>query len=429
MKSVFDQLCDDALSEVTRRDADYLSMFPVRLPAASNLATSSGDRAAGKVPKAPVLERISARASEYLAGQGVHLDQPSAERDPLGALLLLSAVDAYACETGDLTLAPRAESVTDPIAWDYDIRVTAGGRRYLVRRRGTWPLLVVSALGIPLTVWSRLLSDSDHDFKVIVPETRCSDLFCGGMNSDVSLEQHADDFAEVVLDLDVEDINILGWCNGGRIAIDLAAKQRQRVRSLILLSTTLRGVKGITAEPSAFEENLQRLFVKILKNNSLAVMMTKTLPFLVARPDWKALNGDASARARALLRRPAREHAGFPLLPMSSPQFFINYARRTALDEAYSIDQSLTSLAETRLPILLITGDYDDIVSNQCTLAALDTWVGAFVHAEIAGAGHFAQDLQYSYFVWALLNFVRIGQVPDAACRVRVRRHGPREAS
>ncbi len=429
MKSLFHRLCDDALSEVTRRDADYLSMFPICLPSASTLITRANDGAMTNVQNVIFIERICAQAAAYWTSQGINIDQTSGEEDPLSTLLFLSAIDAYACETGRLGLTPHLRSVTDVIASDYELRVTAGARRYLVRRSGEWPLLISSALGIPLTVWSRLLSDTDHNFKVIVPETRCGELFCGGMNSDVSLEQHADDFSEILSDLNIENINILGWCNGGRIAIDLATKQRQRIRSLILLSTTLRGVRGITAEPSTFEEKLQRLFVKILKNNSLAGMMANTLPFLVARPDWSTLNGDAYGRARALLRLPAQEHAGFPLLPMSSPQFFINYARRTTLDEAYPIDQSLASLAETRLPILLITGDYDEIVSNQCTLAALTTWVGTFVHAEIIGAGHFAQDLQYPYFLWTLVNFVRTGQVPGTASRVRARRHGSWEAS
>lgn len=429
--SPFHQLLDEALSEITRRDADFISKFPLTLPQVGTITESSHNEMATAAFDPSVLDSIRSRASSYFVEKGALVAERSGGSDPVSVLLFSTAVDAYSSEIGSLALLPGPKhdaSIAEIIKADYDVRVTPGGRRYLVRRHGRQPLLIVSALGVPLHVWSRLLSDRSHDLKVIVPENRCGDLLSGGMTSDARLDQHADDLGEVLADLDMNDVNVLGWCNGGRIAIELALRQRSRVRSLTLLSITLRGATDGVGEPSKFEENLQLLFTKVLKNNGLAAMMARTLPILVARPDWNKLTDNASDRADALFRLPAREHAELPLVPMSSGEFFLNYARRTAADESFPIGRSLAQLAESNLPVLVLTGDHDNIVSNAWTLSILTAGVGAFVHADIAGAGHYAQTLQYPYFIWMLLNFIETGQVPATACRVRVRQHGFVEA-
>lgn len=423
MASLFHQLLDEAFSELTRRYPDYVSRFGFAFPPSDMLSVLR--------KRQPLLEPYSdgqlrdagEEASRYLAGRGARCAPSEDMNDPLSLLMFDSIMDAFAAQEGLLRLSPgpRADRpISDTLAGGYDERSTRSGRRYFVRRGGTRPLVIVTALGIPIGVWSRLLGDQQHDFTIVVTETRCCGLLSGGMASDADLVRHSTDLAEVLEDEGLDEVDVLAWCNGGRIAIDLAARNPGRIRSLVLLSTTLRGAKDITAPPSAFEEKLQYLFSAILQQNALAKMMAKVLPNLVKQPNWDELAQDPRARAAALLRLPALEHAAVALIPMGTAEFFLNYARRTAADEAYPIEEALAALARASLPILLITGDHDDIVSNDAILETLKRSSAAFTHAGIAGAGHYSHDLQYPYFKWMLGAFLAEGAVPVAAARVRV---------
>ena len=108
---------------------------------------------------------------------------------------------------------------------------------------------------------------------------------------------------------------------------------------------------------------------------------------------------------------------------MSAPPFLLNYAKRTAADEAYPMANTLQKLAATGIPVLLITGNDDTMVSNPATCTALRNAGMAFIHAAISGTGHYAQDLQYPYFLWLLKSFTQDQQLSDGALRVSIEKH------
>lgn len=424
MNALFHDLLDGGVAEVRRREAQYFSRFPLAFPATEQRIERYRSHRLFRNYTPAQLDEAAVATISHCADRGAKIADEAKEPDPVALTLLDSGMDAFAAMHGQLSLKPppcAIPPVSDVLAADYQEKCTGSGRRYFVRRQGGRPLLLINALGIPLTVWSRLLADPAHEFRIIVVENRCSDLIAGGMQSDVDLTRHADDIAAVLDHEQAGTIDVLAWCNGGRIAIDLLRRHNPPVRSVVLLSTTLRGVMGVERYPSPFEDNLQEVFKTITANPAVAQPLAKMLRRYAKSPDWDAIGDDFSGRAAALFRLPAQESATALLSPMSSGQFLMNYARRTTADEAYPIDVALMQLAGRQLPILLITGDHDNVVSNQAICAALAKFLGKAMHANVSGAGHYVHDLQYPYFLWLVRAFTENATLSADAARVSTR--------
>lgn len=141
---------------------------------------------------------------------------------------------------------------------DYAEVQTAAGR-CLVRNRGQRTVLLISALGIPLSIWSSFLLDG-HDYRIVVPEMLCSDLFLGGMRSVQSAREHAQHIDALLRAAGIGAFDVIAWCNGGRIAIELAALAKDRIGKLIFLSPTFRGRTMRRASPASTKTSSNRCF-------------------------------------------------------------------------------------------------------------------------------------------------------------------------
>lgn len=426
-RTLFNSLVDHSLSEIDRREPQYLARFPFGFPSTKTISERLDCHPALRNGRRKAAQQRMSEAFDYLSNRGLELQQSVSMGEPVAEIIFDSILDAFAAESEMLPIRATAttrQGTEQILADGYDERQTATGRKYVIGRRGDQPLVIVNALGIPLKIWNRLLEDSSDRFRIIVVENRCGDLFSGGMSSDVPLTQHAEDISEVLASEHLDGIHILGWCNGGRIAIELANKCRSNVRSLTLLSPTLRAAGEKTQPGSIFEDRLEQIFTTVKKTPALAAPLVNMISRFSQPPDWEGLASDASARAKALFALPALEIASAFLIPMSTPPFLLNYAKRTAADEAYPIGESVRSLAKSNIPALLITGSHDSMVSNRETCALLESAGLNGIHAEISGAGHYIQDLQYPYFSWLLKSFIEQSAIIGKALRVSVRNLG-----
>ena len=397
------RLVDQAYREIADRDAAYFEHFPIALPA------DADDGAA--------------EAMRYLARAYCIDVRRGAAADPVSRCMLDAIADAHLAAAGALELAlePRQGlRACDLAAHGYEERTTRHGRRFYVRDAAGPSVLLVSALGIPLAIWSRFILDAGHGLRLILPEMRCGELLEGGMRTPDGLGEHVADLLEVIAADGAAPAFVAGWCNGGRIAIRLARELADAVDGLVLLSVTLRGADTPAAPPSAFEENLARIFLAVSANPGLAAGFVKILKRSSAAVDWSALGDDPEKRAAMLFAMPAKDFAALLQVPMSRPEYLVNYARRTSLDEAFPVMQDLKALGAR---VLVITGTHDHVVSNAQVLAALNECPSEVLHASIGGAGHYVQDLQYPYFRWLLEHFVRRDEPRAVPRRVRIERH------
>ncbi|WP_375411098.1 amino acid adenylation domain-containing protein [uncultured Bradyrhizobium sp.] len=389
-------LLDDLAHEITERDRGYLSAFSISLPAEKDIAGHI--RSAGHDPSR--LMPIILDGRDYLQER---LALTVGAGDPVGWTLAEGLIDIALSSAGLLELVPepRDERLLEVIiSADYDMVSLPSGQRAIAARRPGRPLVVVSALGVPLSTWRSLISDRDGPFRPIFIETRCGDFYSGGMRSDVPLETHAEDVIAGVDLLDIPSFDLLGWCNGGRIAIEIARRIPERIRTVTLLATTMRGGQGVEARSCPYEDNLEKAFRRIREKPASAGLMSKMLNQLFETVDWTAIN-EPEARASTFLSRARASLSADLGRPMATGEFLANYAARTAADERFDLRSAVKSVS---CPILVVVGDRDAIVANPHTIAATRP-ASQVKTAAIRGCGHYVPDLQYRYLRLLLSRF------------------------
>lgn len=355
----------------------------------------------------------------YYTSRGVRIAPENGKRDPVGDLLLRAIADAYAAAHGEFPPPPCTrthESFTDVLERDYDQRKTANGIRYFIRRRGTRPLLLSTATGIPLVIWSQLLFDERLDFRIVIVESCSTDLIKGGIRQFAELPADAEDISKVLDAECLSDVNLVGWCNGGRLAIETAARCAARIRSLVLVAPALSGFKGVAAIPSRFEASMKKVFATLSQKPRLAGIYVNILQ--EQPPDWATLV-DPEARAATLFGLPPRDQSVALQSPMANVESLLNYGRRLASDAAHPVEKAFSRIEQ---PIMLITGNYDSQVNNDFILSVLRSrpWKTPVVHASILGAGHYPHHLQYPYFSLLLRSFLLEQRSPAATARVQI---------
>ncbi|EPP1032846.1 alpha/beta fold hydrolase [Cronobacter turicensis] len=408
-------LIDNLLEELTARDAQALHRL--------RLSRSPQDIDAALLTRSPVMRKLPELARrEGIAYLHARLQAPQGEEiadTALFSLLLDGLADALLADAGLNTLKPAPDvagfSLPHALETDFDRHETARGAVYVSKRQGT-PLVVTGALGIPLEAWQRLVADP-QGWRLILPELPCGTLLEGGMRSAADVHEYADIIGTQLAALALPARPwLLGWCNGGRIALELARRLRERVEGVFLLCPTLRDASA-PDDGSAYENKLQQLFNLVLGNPKAAPSVAMMAGKLLAAPDTSRLTG--AEYLAALGGLPRRSMAGALSVPMQDADSLLNYARRTAKDEAFARGRDYRHLP---MPVYLIQGVDDPVVSNSQARRWLSEQLTAFETFQITGAGHVPQDLQFPWLM-ALLNHARQGQRSSLPRRV-IHLHG-----
>ncbi len=421
MHSKFYKLLDSTLAEVCRREPTYTSSFPISLPDAAKMALAYRQHPLCDKFHPETLEQALIEGLAYLCKSWTKSKQASNGDDPVTHFLCDTIIDAFCADQGLLALEPHHDfnrSIAEVFAQEYTQRQTREGLWYYVRNRGRDPLLLINATGAPIAIWRYFLADSSHDFKIIVPRRRGSDLFQGGLQKDVDIRTESADMASILESELLEETAVVAWCNGARVAIDLAAWQARQISSLVLIGPMLKGIRGVTPKLSGFERDLQPLLDAVTKEASLAPYLSKTIAQQPQSPDWGRLTSLPASRARALFGLPAKDYAWGTTVSLTEPSSFINIARRVASDEKYPMDQALAKLAARTM---VIQGSHDQIVSNDLVSSAMKQICGnSIIKATLKGSGHYIHDLQYHYFRLLLTEFLVNHQPPPRTARILV---------
>lgn len=125
----------------------------------------------------------------------------------------------------------------------------------------TEPVLAVHGISSTRRLWDWLRAEAP-DVSLVAPDLRGR-----GDSLDVqgrsSVGQHADDLVAVLDALGLERVHVLGMSMGGFVAVDLAHRHRDRVRSLVLVDGgfPMATPPGLTPEalPAVFADRLARL--------------------------------------------------------------------------------------------------------------------------------------------------------------------------
>ena len=416
----FAKLIEAATEEITGRYPDYFSYFGVEVESITGIARNFQSLPAFQRFCAADLELALVRGIQVLDGLHIPINIAGTEPDAISMVLLESILDAYAAVHGSIALnTPPVQAVSPPGFPNsrYAIEETSSGVCYLRSRGEGRPLLIISTTGAPLRVWSTLLNDPAFGRPCITVQSRAGSFLEGGTPNQSSLRQDVADIQDVLLANDVNEVDIVAWCNGSRTAIALAQNQPGRVASLMLVSPTFHGSMDADKYPSPFEDQLVDAYeiVNADADAGRSLINGFTEPGMT---DPEQLPRSPDRRVNSVLRLPPRARAKDLLIPLSSIHYFKNYIGRVLSDETYDVR---TALQEVRCRILLVTGTHDTAVNTQLARDLLSAHGRDVLQVTLSGAGHHIHLLQHSYFRY-LLDQLAAGAPPIRTARLNVER-------
>jgi pimeloyl-ACP methyl ester carboxylesterase len=163
------------------------------------------------------------------------------------------------------------------------------------------PLLIAPAIGTTLSPWRRTLHQLSHDRPILTWDLRGLHGSSPASSDRFDVTAHAEDAAAVLADEGIEAFDVAAWSTGCPIAIELAARQPERVHSLTLVSGgyghTLRRLFRHLEVTSAFPvlAGVAKHFSGSLQGVMQRVALRPELPGLVRQSGFVAASVDLPA--------------------------------------------------------------------------------------------------------------------------------------
>jgi len=126
---------------------------------------------------------------------------------------------------------PNLEHVVNHVN-SFDLSMIAARR--MGAEKGT-PLLIASAVGANLEVWSRTLLDLARVRPIVTWDLRGLGDSGIARSQRVDASAHAEDGVAVVDHYEVDRFHLAGWSTGARIALEIAHRYPERIASLTLV--------------------------------------------------------------------------------------------------------------------------------------------------------------------------------------------------
>jgi pimeloyl-[acyl-carrier protein] methyl ester esterase len=144
------------------------------------------------------------------------------------------------------------------------------GRHLAFRECGSGPpLVMVHGWAMSSAVFSEAAAAFQGDFRVLVPDLR------GHGHSDPAgdygLADFAADLVEWLINLDLQEVSLLGWSLGGQVALELYHAVRPRIARIILVGTTPKFVAAADWA-DGLDETQVRAMARDLKRNYTVAM-------------------------------------------------------------------------------------------------------------------------------------------------------------
>lgn len=176
----------------------------------------------------------------------------------------------------------------------------------------------------------------------------------------LSLEQHADDLAELFDELGVERAHLVGFSHGARVALAVANHHPERVDQLVLVSAT--------ASPTPLARTIVRAWREVLELGGLEAMAWASLPNILGSDYLGANEKIINGIIKASTQRNSEEGV------------------RRLLDAMIDYPD-LDGLAENvRAPTLVVSADQDLLVTRAGAQKLAELAGGR--HVEVSGCGH-----------------------------------------
>jgi 3-oxoadipate enol-lactonase len=97
------------------------------------------------------------------------------------------------------------------------------------------PLLISNAVGANVAAWRRVLIDVTRDRPVVMWDHRGLLESSPPASDRIDPGAHAEDATAVLSAFDYDEVHLAGWSNGSRIAVEIAARNPERIKGMVLV--------------------------------------------------------------------------------------------------------------------------------------------------------------------------------------------------
>jgi pimeloyl-ACP methyl ester carboxylesterase len=283
----------------------------------------------------------------------------------LALTILLSASFLYSGCTG-----PRGSSVQKIEVGDMIVGYKTSGAGY--------PLIMIMGFNGTMDLWDpAVLKGLSSKYRVILFDNRGMGETTAG-KKEFTIDQFADDAADLIDALGIEKAHVLGWSMGADIALDLAVRHPDKVSKLILYAGDCGGDEAILPSQDVMNKLVSGDF-----HQALEVLFPE---------DWFSSTGNRDYIVD-LFKSISTE---------SSPRESVQKQAKAMEDWAGVCDR----LGEIASPTLLITGDQDIATPTENSIMMAARIPGTWL-IQLAEGGH---GIMYQYpdrFSENVQNFLR----------------------
>ena len=235
------------------------------------------------------------------------------------------------------------------------IELKSGSVGYLDQGKGP-AVLLLHAFPLHHRMWEPQIELLSANFRVIAPDLRG---FGGSQRASAwTMEEVADDLAELLEKLEIMDCAVVGVSIGGYIAFSLWARHAKYVRQLVLSNTRARADNDT-------EKTARNEMIAALEQNGPSILPDRMLPRLL-KPNP---NADVVARVRSMIGESS-----------ASASIYAVMAMRDRPDCS-------TLLFRISCPTMVITGGEDTIIRVEDSQAMANSIPGSCFN-RIPNSGH-----------------------------------------
>lgn len=194
------------------------------------------------------------------------------------------------------------------------------------------PLVFIHGLSDSLLYWEFLASHLKRDYQIIRMDLRGhGESYLG--NDEVNIDLYVSDLKNLLDDLNLDNVDLIGFSLGGAVALDFSLKYPENVSSLVLMSSFSKSDEYLTNIFTQFKDALK---------NSFEDFYDLILPMVLC-PEVIDDNREALDQIREFASKTANTDA---------------YIKAVDACMEFDVDDSLSKI---EVPTLVMSGKYDEI--------------------------------------------------------------------
>jgi pimeloyl-ACP methyl ester carboxylesterase len=275
-----------------------------------------------------------------------------------------------------------------------ELKSDNGSLTYYVGGNGKIPVLIINAYGQSLHFWTELFNLMLDDYRIYLWEIRGTSVVAGGMQGYFTVDDHVNDAIRILEAEDLEACSLMGWCTGGKIALEIASRVPERVARLICLTPSFKGVAGENMDTN-YEKNMEPICVAVDRNPDQAKLVQQFMGSFFAGADTSSDGrGDGLGKnvtnVLGMVNRNVRPLLVAPFVAESS---ILNYARQLLQFWAHDISPLYDRVDA---PIMVLSGERDDIAAPQLAHKVLSRFKNSVGFQVIGGSHYIHKDHSHS---------------------------------